>query len=331
MTSTATSPLVSLDDIRLAASALRGVAVRTPLVRSYELEERVGVPVFFKPEMLQRAGAFKFRGAYTYVSRLTPDERTRGLVAPSSGNHGQAVALAARLFGVKATIVMPTTTPRAKVAGAERLGARVLFAGTTTAERMAKAMEIVETESATLVPPYDHPWIIAGQGTAGLEIAEDAAALGLDGFSLLVQVGGGGLSAGVSTAVKAMAPSARIVGVEPAGSPKLTRAREAGEPVTIPPNPHGLADGLLAVRIGAVTFAHLQPTVDAVARVDDADLPPAVRFLLDRHKLVAEPSGAITVAALLAGAVKPTGPVICFLSGGNIEFDGLQDLLAGTP
>jgi threonine dehydratase len=150
MTSTATSPLVSLDDIRLAASALRGVAVRTPLVRSYELEERVGVPVYLKPEMLQRAGAFKFRGAYTYVSRLSPDERTCGLVAPSSGNHGQAVALAARLFGVKATIVMPTTTPRAKVAGAERLGARVLFAGTTTAERMAKAMEVVESESATL-------------------------------------------------------------------------------------------------------------------------------------------------------------------------------------
>ena len=126
-------------------------------------------------------------------------------------------------------------------------------------------------------------------------------------------------------------PAARVVGVEPAGSPKLSRAREAGEPVSIPPNPHGLADGLLAVRIGAVTFAHLQPTVADVARVDDAELAPAVRFLLDRHKLVAEPSGAITVAALLAGRVKPTGPVVCFLSGGNIEFDGLQELLAGAP
>jgi threonine dehydratase len=208
-----------------------------------------------------------------------------------------------------------TATPRAKVAGAERLGARVLFAGTTTAERMAKAMEVVAAESATLVPPYDHPWIIAGQGTAGLEIAEDAAALGLDDFTLLVQVGGGGLSAGVATAVKAVAPAARVVGVEPAGSPKLSRAREAGEPVSI----------------GAVTFAHLQPTVADVARVDDAELAPAVRFLLDRHKLVAEPSGAITVAALLAGRVKPTGPVVCFLSGGNIEFDGLQELLAGAP
>ena len=188
---------------------VQGVARVTPLLESTLLNDKLGGRLIVKAEVLQRIGAFKFRGAYTYVSRLSADERSRGLVAPSSGNHGQAVALAARLFGVKATIVMPTTTPRAKVAGAERLGARVLFAGTTTAERMAKAMEVVAAESATLVPPYDHPWIIAGQGTAGLEIAEDAAALGLDDFTLLVQVGGGGLSAGVATAVKAVAPAAR--------------------------------------------------------------------------------------------------------------------------
>jgi threonine dehydratase len=331
MNPSATTTLVSLDDIRRASAALRGVAVRTPLLRSHELEERIGVPVYLKPEMLQRGGAFKFRGAYNFVSRLSNDERIRGLVAPSSGNHGQAVALAAKLYGVKATIVMPTTAPRAKVAGAERLGGRVVFAGTTTGERMEKAKEIVAAENATLVPPYDHPLIIAGQGTGGLEIAEDAKALGLEEYAVLVQVGGGGLSAGISTAVKQMSPRATVVGVEPAGSPKLSRAREAGEPVTIASNPHGLADGLLAVRIGSLTFEHHQAYIDDVVAVDDAELPPAVRFLLDRHKLVAEPSGAITVAALLAGAVKPKTPVVCLLSGGNIEWDGLQALLGGGP
>lgn len=323
----ATSTLVSLDDIRRAAIALRTVAVRTPLLRSTELEERVGVPVYLKPEMLQRGGAFKFRGGYNFVSQLSAEARGRGLVAPSSGNHGQAVALAAKLFGVKATIVMPTTAPRAKVAGAERLGARVVFQGTTTAERMAKAVEICDAEGGTLVPPYDDVGIIAGQGTAGLEIAEDMAALGIDDYTVLVQVGGGGLSAGVSAAVKQASPSVRVVGVEPVLSPKLSRARAAGEPVTIAANPHGLADGLLAVRVGNVTFEHHQAYVDDVVTVDDAELAGAVRFLLDRHKLVSEPSGAITVAALLAGRAKPTNAVVCVLSGGNVEWDGLGELL----
>jgi threonine dehydratase len=325
----ATTTLVSLDDIRRAASALRSVAVRTPLLRSWDLESRVGVPVFLKPENLQRGGAFKFRGAYTFVSRLSADDRIRGLVAPSSGNHGQAVALVAKLYGVKATIVMPTTAPRAKVAGAERLGARVLFAGTTTAERMAKAVEIVEAERATLVPPYDDAAIITGQGTAGLEIAEDLAALGIEEYTVYVQVGGGGLSAGLSAAVKQASVKSRVIGVEPAGSPKLSSARAAGEPVTIPSNPHGLADGLLAVRVGNITFEHHQQFIDDVITVEDAGLPAAVQFLLDRHKMVTEPSGAITVAALLSGAVKPASPVVCVLSGGNVEWDGLESLLGG--
>ncbi|MDA1080276.1 MAG: threonine/serine dehydratase [Gemmatimonadetes bacterium] len=328
MTPSATSTLVSLNDIRRAATALRPVAVRTPLLRSYELEHEVGVPVYLKPEMLQRIGAFKFRGAYNFISQLADDERVRGLVAPSSGNHGQAAALAARIYGVKATIVMPTTALRAKVAGVERLGARVIFAGTTTADRMAKALEIVDAEQATLVPPYDHPAIIAGQGTAGLEIAEDLAVLGTTDYTVLVPVGGGGLSAGVSTAVKLASPAARVVGVEPAKSAKLTTARVAGQPITIAANPGGLADGLVAVRIGDLTFEHLQAYMDDVVTVEDAALPPAMRFLLDRHKLVAEPSGAITVAALTGGAVKLAGPVVCVLSGGNTEWEGLQELFA---
>lgn len=323
MTQTASRTLVSLDEIRRAGATLRGVAVRTPLLPSDALGAACGVPVFLKPEMLQRGGAFKFRGAYWYVSQLSAADRAKGLVAPSSGNHGQAVALAAKLFGVQATVVMPTTAPRAKREGAERLGARVVYEGTTTAERMAKAREICEREGATLVPPYDDATIIAGQGTIGLEIAEDMPGVG----TVLVAVGGGGLSAGIAAAVKLGAPGARVVAVEPEGSPKLTRARAAGEPVTIPANPDGLADGLLAVRVGELNFEHHKVFVDEVATVPEAALPRAMRFLLDRHKLVAEPSGAIAVAALLEGIVKPSGPTVCVLSGGNVEFDGLTSLI----
>lgn len=326
MTISPTPSLVSLDDIRRAAAGLRGNAVRTPLLRSDALEAHTGVPVYLKPEMLQRGGAFKFRGAYWFVSQLSPKERARGLVAPSSGNHGQAVAFAARLFGTTATIVMPTTATRAKREGAERLGATIELAGTTSAERMARATEICATTGATMVPPYDHPWIIAGQGTLGLEIGEDLPEVG----TVLVQVGGGGLSSGVATAIKALAPHARVIGIEPEGSPKLSKAREAGEPVNIPPNPSGLADGLLAVRIGTLPFAHHQAYMDEVVTVPDAALLTAMRFLLDRHKLVAEPSGAIAAAALLEGLVTPTGPTVCVLSGGNIEWDGLQELLGGS-
>ena len=300
--------------------------MRTPLLRSDALEAHTGVPVYLKPEMLQRGGAFKFRGAYWFVSQLSPEERARGLVAPSSGNHGQAVAFAARLFGTTATIVMPTTATRAKREGAERLGATIELAGTTSAERMARATEICAATGATMVPPYDHPWIIAGQGTLGLEIGEDLPEVG----TVLVQVGGGGLSSGVATAIKALAPHARVIGIEPEGSPKLTKARAAGEPVNIPPNPSGLADGLLAVRIGTLPFAHHQAYMDEVVTVPDAALLTAMRFLLDRHKLVAEPSGAIAAAALLEGLVTPTGPTVCVLSGGNIEWDGLQELLGGS-
>jgi threonine dehydratase len=323
MMHTVSSTLVSLDEIRQAAAKLKGIAVRTPLLPSDALEASCGVPVFLKPEMLQRGGAFKFRGAYWYVSQLSPAERAKGLVAPSSGNHGGAVALAAKLYGVPATVVMPTTASRAKREGAERLGARVVFEGTTTAERMAKAREICEREGATLVPPYDDPTIIAGQGTIGLEIGEDLPDVGM----VLVAVGGGGLSAGIAAAVKQLVPAARVVAVEPEGSPKLSRAREAGEPVTIAANPNGLADGLLAVRVGALNFEHHQSFVDDVVTVPDAALPGAMRFLLDRHKLVAEPSGAIAVAAILEGIVKPLPRTVCVLSGGNVEWDGLLELL----
>ncbi|MBK5187606.1 MAG: pyridoxal-phosphate dependent enzyme, partial [Gemmatimonadaceae bacterium] len=217
-----TIPLVSLDEIRAAARVLRGVAVRTPLLHADELTALLGGgPIFVKPEMLQRGGAFKFRGAYTFLAGLSASTRDRGVIAPSSGNHAQAVAFAARIFGIHATLVMPTTVTAAKRNGVERLGGRVELAGTTTAHRMERAQELADETGSVLVPPYDDARIIAGQGTVGLEIVEDLPDVG----TVLVPVGGGGLSAGVATAVKLLAPNARVIGVEPAGAAKLTRAR----------------------------------------------------------------------------------------------------------
>ncbi|MEO6444427.1 MAG: threonine/serine dehydratase [Gemmatimonadaceae bacterium] len=324
MSPTLTSPssLVTLDDLRAAASTLRGVAIRTPLLPLDALGDQLGAEVWVKPEMLQRGGAFKFRGAYTFLSRLSAEERSRGVIAPSSGNHAQAVAYAARIFGIQATVVMPTTVMAAKRGGAERLGARVVLAGTTTNDRMDKAKELVASEGVVLVPPYDDATIIAGQGTTGLEIAEDMPDVNL----VLVPVGGGGLSAGVAAAIKHLCPAARVIGVEPAGAPKLTQARAAGAPVVLS-HSASIADGLLAIRIGTTTFAHHQAFLDDVVTVEDEDMVRGMLYLLDRVKVVSEPSGAITLAALLGGRVKPEpgSRVVCVLSGGNIEWPGLQE------
>jgi threonine dehydratase len=311
--------LISAADVEAAARILDGVVVRTPLLPAIFL----GEDVWLKPEMLQRGGAFKLRGAYNFLSRLDPEVRKRGVVAPSSGNHAQAVALAAKLLGAPAIVVMPTTVTAAKRAGAERLGARVELAGTTTADRMERALEIVRTEGSTLVPPYDDPLIIAGQGTVGLEIVQDLPAVA----TVLVPVGGGGLSAGVAAAIKLHRPKVRVIGVEPAGAPKLSRAREAGAPVRLDKT-SSIADGLLAVEIGHLTFAHHQRYIDDVVLVDDAAMRRAMRALLDRAKLVAEPSGAIAVAAMMEGAVpRHEGPTVLVLSGGNIEWEGLSAMM----
>jgi threonine dehydratase len=316
-------PLVSLDEIRAAARVLRGVAVRTPLLPADDLSARLGGgSIFVKPEMLQRGGAFKFRGAYTFLAGLSADARARGVIAPSSGNHAQAVAFAARLFGVHATLVMPTTVTAAKRGGVERLGGRVELAGITTADRMERAQQLANETGSVLVPPYDDARIIAGQGTAGLEIVEDLPDVG----TVLVPVGGGGLSAGVATAVKLLVPSARVIGVEPVGAAKLTRARAAGAPVKLD-STGGMADGLLATQIGTIPFAHHAAYIDEVVTIEDAELAPAMRYLLDRLKIVTEPSGAITIAALQSGRVAPRGNTVAVLSGGNIEWDGLRSVL----
>ena len=315
--------LITLRELEEAAARIAPVAVRTPLLPFDHASELLGADVWLKPELLQRSGAFKFRGAYNFLARLSDEDRRRGVVAPSSGNHAQAVAMAARMFGVPAVAVMPTTVTPAKRAGAERLGARIELAGTTTQDRWERALELVEREGLTMVPPYDHPWIIAGQGTVGLEIAEDLPDVG----TVLVPVGGGGLSAGTAAAIKLRAPGARVVGVEPAGAAKLTRARAAGRPVRLDATA-GLADGLLAVAVGDLPFAHHEAYVDDGVTGEDGALRGAMRALFDRMKLVVEPSGAITVAALLEGIVTPRGRTVAVLSGGNIEWSGVAALLA---
>ena len=323
MNATAADALVTLQEIEAAARGLDGIAVRTPLLPVDALADRFPSGIWVKPEMLQRTGAFKFRGAYTFLSGMSAADRARGVVAPSSGNHGQAVAYAARMYGVPCTVVMPTTVTAAKRAGAERYGATVELAGVTSLERAARAEELAAATGAVLVPPFDDPRIIAGQGTLGLEIANDLANVG----TVLVPVGGGGLSSGVATAIKLRHPSARVIGVEPSGARKLSAARAAGAPVTLPGS-SGLPDGLLGVRIGARPFAHLERYCDDVVQVDDNAIRRAMRFLLDRMKLVAEPSGAITLAAILDGIATPSGPTVAVLSGGNIEWDGLMEVIA---
>jgi len=322
--------LVSLDAIRDAARHLQGVAVRTPLLPADELAERLGVPVFVKPESLQRVGAFKLRGAFTLVRQLATGG-ARGVITYSSGNHGQAVAWAARRFELRAVIVMPETVAAPKRRGVERMGGEVVLAGRTSQDRYVRAAEIAQREGLAMVPPFDHPAIIAGQGTAGLELVEDCPEV----RTVAVPVGGGGLAAGVATAVKALRAEAAVVTVEPEGAPTFERARAAGKPVTLE-RTGSVADGLLPLRIGELTFAHLARYATRACLVSDAQIVAAVRFALDRLKLVVEPSGAATLAWLLAqssGALE--GPVVAVLSGGNIEYDGLRALLGdgggGTP
>jgi threonine dehydratase len=319
---TSNEKLVTLADLHAAAERLAPVAVHTPLLPDDLLTKKLGARILYKPEMLQRGGAFKFRGAYNFLANLTPAERKRGVIAPSSGNHAQGVAMAAQLFGCPATVVMPTTVTDAKRKGAERLGARVELAGTKTDERHERAVEIAKRDGSILVPPYDDLFIIAGQATVGLEILADLK----DVKTVLVPVGGGGLSAGVAAAIKLSGSKARVVGVEPSGAQKLTKARAAGKPVRLE-STKSLADGLMAVEIGTVTFAHHQQFLDDVVSVDDDDLLDAMRHLINRMKLVVEPSGAITLAALMTGAVKPDDSTVAVLSGGNIEWDGLVQLL----
>lgn len=308
------SELVEASDIERAARDLGDVALRTPLLRAPWLGDELGADVRLKCENLQRAGAFKVRGAYTAIARLPAAVRARGVIAFSSGNHAQGVALAAALFGVRAVVVMPTTAPPNKVDGARRLGAEVVLEGVTSTERQRRAEAIAGEEGLAIIPAFDDPDIIAGQGTVGVEILEQWPEAEL----IVVPVGGGGLVSGVAAWAKRVRPSVRVIGVEPETADAMKRSLEAGEPVTIPPS-STIADGLMPVRPGDLNLAHVRAFVDDVVRVSDDAILDATRRLLLNGKLVVEFSGAATVAALLSGAVAPAGRTVAILSGGNLD------------
>lgn len=304
---------MSLDEIHEAADGLMGVATRTALLASPALSKRGGVPVYLKLENQQPTGAFKLRGAWTAVRRLPPDVRACGVITYSSGNHGQAVAFAARRLGIRAVIVMPETAPPTKVDGVERWGGEVVFAGATSDDRHAKAMALAETEGLTPIPPYDHPDIIAGQGTVSLEIVDDLPEVA----HVVVPVGGGGLAAGMTTALRALRPEARVTCVEPQGAATLAAALAAGHPVRLEQTA-SVADGLLPLSVGTITFNHLKGHVEAVT-VSDRAIAEATFWLYSEQDVVAEPSGAATTAALRSGALHLTGPTVLVVSGGNVD------------
>jgi threo-3-hydroxy-L-aspartate ammonia-lyase len=316
--------LVGVESVRDAARGLRGVAVRTPLLPAPWLAERVGGEVRLKCESFQPIGAFKLRGAYTMVARLPEAERARGVVTYSSGNHAQAVAYAAREFGIEAVIVMPEDAPRVKVEGTKRLGAQVIEQGRTSEERRARAEAVQAERGLVMIPPFDHPDIIAGQGTVGLEIVEDWPEVEV----VLVPIGGGGLISGVAAYIKRERPDVRVVGVEPEGAPTLNRAVAAGEIVTLE-RTSSIADGLVPVRAGELTFAHVRDLVDELVLVDDDAIRRAASLLLLRGKLLVEYSGAATVAALLSGQVA-AGRVAAVVSGGNIDPSRIPELLSAA-
>ncbi len=320
------APMVGIQAIREAAARIKPVARLTPLL---DVSGPAGRPLFLKCESLQPAGAFKIRGAYNMVAQLTPDQRGRGVITFSSGNHGQAMALAARLLGGPAVVVMPTTTPTIKVDGAKSFGAEVIFAGTTSADRRERAEAEAAARGLTMVPPFDHEWIIAGQGTMGLEILEQRP----DVAAVLVPVGGGGLVAGVAAAIKQTNPRVKVIGVEPTGAATMKASVDAGHPVTLPKTAT-VADGLMPVRPGDLTFAHVQKFVDAVITVDDPAIIDAVVWIFANAKIVAEPSGAATTAAVLSGALDAAlpsrieGSIVAIVSGGNMGVERLAELTA---
>ena len=315
--------LVGLTEIESASRRLTGVIVPTPLLPADAVSEAVDAQVRLKCESLQRAGSFKIRGAFNFVSQLSDDQVASGIITYSSGNHAQAVALAGKLRGLRVVVVMPTTAPKVKRDGAERLGAEVVYEGTTSLERKERAERIAGQEGLVIVPPFDHRHIIAGQGTVGLEIARDWPDVDL----VLAPIGGGGLASGVAAAVKRMQPSAKVVGVEPEGAASMRKALDHGAP-TLLDRIDTIADGLAPIIVGELTFEHARDLMDDVVTVDDESIRRATGMLVHRHKLIVEYSGAATTAALLAGRVKVKGRrVAAIISGGNLD----PDLLTRLP
>ena len=306
---------VTLEEIRAARERILPMAKVTPML---DVSSVAGRPLWLKCESLQPGGAFKIRGAYNMVGQLSEEDRRRGVITYSSGNHGQAVALAARALGAPSVVVMPTTAPKIKVEGAKNFGAEVVFEGTTSLHRRARAEAIAAARHLVMVPPFDHPWIIAGQGTLGLEILEQCPAAG----TVLVPIGGGGLISGVAAAIKLTKPGVSVIGVEPSGAATMKNSIDAGEVRTLE-GAKSIADGLMAARPGDLTFAHVRKFVDRIDTVEDAEIASAVRWLFVNAKVVAEPSGAATVAAALRESATYTPPVVAIISGGNLAPEDL--------
>ncbi|MFD9937713.1 pyridoxal-phosphate dependent enzyme [Streptomyces massasporeus] len=322
---TTTTPPVTLDDVRDAAARLKGVAHRTPVLRSRTLDALTGAEVHLKCENFQRVGAFKFRGAYNAASRLTPEQLSRGIAAYSSGNHAQAVALAARELGTTAVIVMPKDAPPSKRAATAGYGAEIVTYDRYTGDRVAIAEALADERGLALIPPYDHPHVMAGQGTAALELLEEAGELG----ALLTPVGGGGLMAGSATAAKALHPGIRTIGVEPEAGDDTKRSLEAGRRVSVPV-PRTIADGQALHTPGELTFTVNQRLLDDVVLVTDDEIRDAMRFAFERLRIVVEPSGATPLAALLTGRAGPLPQRVgVVISGGNIDTGRFTELCGG--
>jgi threonine dehydratase len=323
------APLVTIDAVRAAAATLRGVATRTPLVPFGRPDERR----FLKAESLQPIGAFKIRGAYVAVASLSREDRARGVITYSSGNHAQGVARAARLLDAPAVVVMPSDAPALKRARVEADGAEVVVVGTSSEERQRVAEEIAAQRGLAIIPPFDDDRIIAGQGTAGLEIAEELP----DVAAVLVPIGGGGLASGIAVAIKALVPGARVIGVEPELAADARDSLRAGRVVRWPAEDvsRTIADGTRTTAIGRRTFAHLRVLLDEIVTVSEAEIAAAVRLAAEESRLVAEPSGALSVAALAfrsaeAGLDGRSGPVVAVVSGGNVDPERYRAFL-GAP
>ncbi|RZN48319.1 pyridoxal-phosphate dependent enzyme [archaeon] len=307
--------LPSLDDILAARETLRGIAHMTPILMCETLSKKASCPLYLKCEQFQRGGSFKLRGAYVKMASCLDDARAHGVVAYSSGNHAQGVALAARMLGVTATIFMPEDAPGIKVDAVRTYGADIQFVGTTSDEREAAARAHAEMTGALVIPPFDDPHIIAGQGTVGIEILEQCPSV----ERVVVPVGGGGLISGVSIAVKASAPSVEVVGVEPEQANAMSASLQANAVTDVRPGPT-IADGLKPTRPGELTFQAARAHVDRMVTVSEQQIREATRDVLQRAKLVVEPSGAAAVAACQADVLEDGRTTVAVLSGGNIDF-----------
>jgi threonine dehydratase len=322
--------LVTLAEITAARERIRGTAVYTPMLEVPSPRtsgpQDLKTSLFLKAESLQPMGAFKIRGAFNMIAQLPKDSLARGVITYSSGNHGQAVALAAQKLGAPAVIVMPTTAPQVKIDGCKSYGAEVIMEGTTSLDRQKRAEQEAGARGLTIVPPFDHRQIIIGQGTMGLEILEQCPNVG----TVFVPVGGGGMASGVAAAIKLSKPSVRIVAVEPTGAPKMSKSLEAGQPITLPSS-KSIADGLMNLRPGDITFAHIRKFVDEVVTVSEADIASTVGWLFRHARLVVEPSGAVTTAAVALGLGNvdlTKGPVVAVVSGGNVAPEAFAKYVA---